>query len=216
MLAIIDYDTGNTKSLQKALQFLQTPSVITSDPKQIAQADALILPGVGAFPEAMAELNKRGLVSQIKNAASAGKPILGVCLGMQLLLEGSEEHHFTEGLGLIPGIAKLLPVKPNMPVPHMGWNKLELTQASPLTKDLTTDYVYYVHSYFADCPPNYIYATSSYTIPVTGIVAAGNVYGVQFHPEKSGIIGLHLLKNFMEVVEACKSSQQSTSKTENA
>ncbi|MBC1922729.1 imidazole glycerol phosphate synthase subunit HisH [Listeria grayi] len=209
MLAIIDYDTGNTKSLQKAFSYLQTDTVITADPAIIAKAEALILPGVGAFPEAMAELTSRGLVPLLKEAAAAGKPILGVCLGMQLLLEGSEEHRYTKGLGLIPGTAKRLPAKPAMPVPHMGWNQLELQQGSPITKGLAGEYVYYVHSYYADCPSGYIYGSSTYSTSVTGIIAAGHTYGVQFHPEKSGQVGLTILKNFMEVVRACRSSQQS-------
>ncbi|EPM5664863.1 imidazole glycerol phosphate synthase subunit HisH [Listeria monocytogenes] len=208
MIVIIDYDTGNTKSISKALDFIGLQNKISSDATEISQADGVILPGVGAYPEAMKELTRRGLDKTLKEIAATGKPILGVCLGMQLLLESSNEHSFTSGLGLIPGHVEKLPEKPEFAVPHMGWNQLQIKRATPLTKQLDGEYVYYVHSYYANCPEEYIIATSGYSIEVPGMINNGNIYGAQFHPEKSGQIGLEILKGFKEVTYSCKSSQQ--------
>ncbi|MBC1998871.1 imidazole glycerol phosphate synthase subunit HisH [Listeria marthii] len=208
MIVIIDYDTGNTKSISKALDFIGLENKISSNQAAIKQADGVILPGVGAYPEAMQELTRRGLDVTLKEIAVAGKPILGVCLGMQLLLESSSEHTFTKGLGLIPGRVEKLPDKPGFAVPHMGWNQLEIKRTTPLTNQLGGEYVYYVHSYYADCPAEYIIATSGYSVEVPGMINNGNIYGAQFHPEKSGQIGLEILKGFKEVIESCKSSQQ--------
>ncbi len=208
MIVIIDYDTGNTKSISKALDFIGLQNKISSDATEISQADGVILPGVGAYPEAMKELTRRGLNKTLKEIAAGGKPILGVCLGMQLLLESSNEHSFTNGLGLIPGHVEKLPEDPEFAVPHMGWNQLQIKRATPLTKQLDGEYVYYVHSYYANCPEEYIIATSGYSIEVPGIINKGNIYGAQFHPEKSGQIGLEILKGFKEVTYSCKSSQQ--------
>ncbi|EGC0090392.1 imidazole glycerol phosphate synthase subunit HisH [Listeria monocytogenes] len=208
MIVIIDYDTGNTKSISKALDFIGLQNKISSDATEISQADGVILPGVGAYPEAMKELTRRGLDKALKEIAATGKPILGVCLGMQLLLESSNEHSFTSGLGLIPGHVEKLPEEPEFAVPHMGWNQLQIKRATPLTKQLDGEYVYYVHSYYANCPEEYIIATSGYSIEVPGMINNGNIYGAQFHPEKSGQIGLEILKGFKEVTYSCKSSQQ--------
>ncbi|EAC9069377.1 imidazole glycerol phosphate synthase subunit HisH [Listeria monocytogenes] len=208
MIVIIDYDTGNTKSISKALDFIGLQNKISSDATEISQADGVILPGVGAYPEAMKELTRRGLDKTLKEIAATGKPILGVCLGMQLLLESSNEHSFTSGLGLIPGHVEKLPEEPEFAVPHMGWNQLQIKRATPLTKQLDGEYVYYVHSYYANCPKEYIIATSGYSIEVPGMINNGNIYGAQFHPEKSGQIGLEILKGFKEVTYSCKSSQQ--------
>ncbi|EAC8502879.1 TPA: imidazole glycerol phosphate synthase subunit HisH [Listeria monocytogenes] len=208
MIVIIDYDTGNTKSISKALDFIGLQNKISSDATEISQADGVILPGVGAYPEAMKELTRRGLDKTLKEIAATGKPILGVCLGMQLLLESSNEHSFTNGLGLIPGHVEKLPEEPKFAVPHMGWNQLEIKRTTPLTKQLDGEYVYYVHSYYANCPEEYIIATSGYSIEVPGMINNGNIYGAQFHPEKSGQIGLEILKGFKEVTYSCKSSQQ--------
>ncbi|EAV9861632.1 imidazole glycerol phosphate synthase subunit HisH [Listeria monocytogenes] len=208
MIVIIDYDTGNTKSISKALDFIGLQNKISSDATEISQADGVILPGVGAYPEAMKELTRRGLDKTLKEIAATGKPILGVCLGMQLLLESSNEHSFTSGLGLIPGHVEKLPEEPEFAVPHMGWNQLQIKHATPLTKQLDGEYVYYVHSYYANCPEEYIIATSGYSIEVPGMINNGNIYGAQFHPEKSGQIGLEILKGFKEVTYSCKSSQQ--------
>lgn len=201
MIIIIDYDTGNTRNVQKALDFVGLENKISDDPKAILAADGLILPGVGAFSLAMEELKKRDLVTIIKTAAANGIPILGVCLGMQLLLEGSMENGFTEGLGLIEGICEKLPDDPDYPVPHMGWNELVVTNETPLTKNVDQKYVYFVHSYYADCEPTVIDAFSQYSIKVPAMISKENVYGTQFHPEKSSEVGLIILKGFKEVVE---------------
>lgn len=204
MIIIIDYDTGNTRNVQKALDFVGLENKISDDPIEIQKADGLILPGVGAFSLAMNELKKRGLVKIIQDSAQKGTPILGVCLGMQLLLEGSMENGFTEGLGLIDGICEKLPEDPELPVPHMGWNELIVTNETLLTNDVDGEYVYFVHSYYADCEPDVIDALTQYSIKIPAMISKGNIYGTQFHPEKSSETGLMILKRFKEVVEdAC-------------
>lgn len=204
-IAIIDYDAGNTKSVSKALDYIGIENTITASKNTILAADGIILPGVGAFPEAMASLEERDLIVVLQDVVAQGKPLLGVCLGMQLLLDSSEEHGYTQGLGLIPGQVKLLPNTAK--IPHMGWNQLEVTQNCPLTQNQEDNFVYYVHSYYADCDAKYVMASSSYSVQVPGIIANANVYGAQFHPEKSGQAGLEILQGFKEVI-TCASSQQ--------
>ncbi|WP_086313978.1 imidazole glycerol phosphate synthase, glutamine amidotransferase subunit [Enterococcus sp. 7F3_DIV0205] len=201
MIIIIDYDTGNTRNVQKALDYVGLENKISADPDDIQKADGLILPGVGAFSLAMKELEQRGLVEVIKEVAQKGTPILGVCLGMQLLLEGSMENGFTEGLGLIEGLCEKLPDDPDLPVPHMGWNQLIVTNETLLTKEVNGQYVYFVHSYYADCEPDVIDALAQYSIKVPAMISKENVYGTQFHPEKSSEAGLMILRGFKEVVE---------------
>lgn len=201
MIVIIDYDTGNTRNVQKALAAIGLESRLSSNPDEILAASGLILPGVGAFRKAMEELNKRQLVPVIKQAVTEKIPLLGVCLGMQLLLEGSMEYTYTEGLGLIPGICEELPMAKGFPVPHMGWNQLKVVQEDPLTAGIDGEYAYFVHSYYADCDPEYITALSQYSLKVPAMIAKGCVFGTQFHPEKSGDIGMRILANFKEVVE---------------
>jgi len=201
MIIIIDYDTGNTRNVQKALEFVGLENKISADPAELRKADGLILPGVGAFSVAMKELEQRGLVSVIQETAQKGTPILGVCLGMQLLLEGSMENGFTEGLGLIEGLCEKLPDDPDLPVPHMGWNQLVVTEETSLTKDVSKEYVYFVHSYYADCEPDVIDAIAQYSIKIPAMISKGTIYGTQFHPEKSSEAGLRILKGFKEVVE---------------
>ncbi|KGL37463.1 imidazole glycerol phosphate synthase [Listeriaceae bacterium FSL A5-0209] len=204
-MAIIDYDAGNTKSVSKALDFIGIENTITAAKKTILEADGIILPGVGAFPQAMAALEERDLIAVLQEVVAHGKPLLGVCLGMQLLLDSSEEFGYTQGLGLIPGHAKSLP--DTAKIPHMGWNRLEVKQDSPLTRDQDGNFVYYVHSYYAVCEEKYVLASSDYSMEVPGIIANENVYGAQFHPEKSGQAGLEILQGFKEVI-ACGFSQQ--------
>ncbi|MGM0218242.1 imidazole glycerol phosphate synthase subunit HisH [Enterococcus sp. AZ126] len=201
MIIIIDYDTGNTRNVQKALDYVGLTNKISADPTEIRAADGVILPGVGAFSLAMKELNKRGLVKVIQEIAQKGTPILGVCLGMQLLLEGSMENGFTEGLGLIEGICEKLPDDPDLPVPHMGWNQLLVTNETPLTKAIDGEYVYFVHSYYVDCAPDVIDALAQYSIKIPAMISKGTIYGTQFHPEKSSETGLKLLRGFKEAVE---------------
>ena len=205
MIAIMDYGVGNLFSLKSSLAHLGQEAVITADPAVIRAADRLILPGVGAFGDAMAKLEATGLVPVLREEA-AKKPLLGICLGMQLLFEKSYEYGEHAGLGLIPGAVCPLAddlATPNLKVPHIGWNALDIVpgrENDPLFKYIKNgEYVYYVHSYYAkNCAASTL-ATSEYSIPVTGAVRRGLVYGTQFHPEKSGDTGLRLLKAFAEL-----------------
>ncbi len=201
MIAVIDYGVGNLFSLEGSLAAIGEHCCVTSDPTLILSADRVILPGVGAFGDAAERLRKTGLVPVIHEVA-ATRPLLGICLGMQLLFERSHEYGLHEGLSLIHGevraIADDLP-KP-LKVPHMGWNGLHLTKESTLLRYVREgDAVYYVHSFYAAGCEDHTTATSDYGITVTGAVQNGNVYGTQFHPEKSGRVGLSILRAFAEL-----------------
>ncbi|MGE9833669.1 imidazole glycerol phosphate synthase subunit HisH [Streptococcus orisratti] len=200
-IIVIDYDAGNTANVLRALNKLGVKAELSADSQKIAAASGLILPGVGAFPAAMAELEKRGIVSAIKEAVAKGTPLLGICLGMQLLVEKGLEHHETAGLGFIPGLCQEIPAMAGYPVPHMGWNDLQVKQESPLTTGLQDQAVYFVHSYFTDVPQEYIDVTAEYSISVPAMVHKDNVFGAQFHPEKSGDVGLGILKKFVDLCE---------------
>ncbi len=200
-IIVIDYDAGNTANVLRALNKLGVKAELSADSQKIAAASGLILPGVGAFPAAMAELEKRGLVSAIKEAVAKGTPLLGICLGMQLLVEKGLEHHETAGLGFIPGLCQEIPAMAGYPVPHMGWNDLQVKQESPLTTGLQDQAVYFVHSYFTDVPQEYIDVTAEYSISVPAMIHKDNVFGAQFHPEKSGDVGLGILKKFVDLCE---------------
>lgn len=202
MIAVIDYDAGNTANVLRALDKIGVDAILTADHEKIKSADGLILPGVGAFPTAMAELEKRGLVDVIKAAVADGTALLGICLGMQLLLDASEEHGLTSGLGLISGVCREIPAGAELKVPHMGWNSLDVVKATALTDNLQDNYVYFVHSYFTDVAPEFLDVTADYGIKVPAMISRGNVYGAQFHPEKSGDVGLGILEKFKEVVYA--------------
>ena len=198
MIAIIDYDAGNLKSVQKALDFLHQECVITRDFHEIRQADKVILPGVGSFGEAMAQLKKYELDKVIQEVAEEKKPFLGICLGLQLLFEGSDEAPGVKGLGFFKGQVRLLHTE--LKIPHMGWNKLELRSPSPLLEGADGEYVYFVHSFHAE-PEDRSIITSvcDYGMEVTASVGRGNVQAFQFHPEKSSRVGMRLLKNFVEL-----------------
>lgn len=205
MIAIVDYGVGNLFSLSSSLKALGIESELTADPTRLQQADQVILPGVGAFGDAMKKLQATGLDQAVKQLAASGKPLLGICLGMQLLFDSSEEFGQQAGLGLIPG--RVVSLKEafeqkgiDLKVPHIGWNPITIKQTNPLLKNIQEqDQFYYVHSFYAtDCEP-YLVATSEYGVSVPGIVAKDNVYGTQFHPEKSGKVGLALLQAFAEV-----------------
>ena len=203
MIAIIDYGVGNLFSLESSFGFIGEEAVVTSDPEVIAKADRLILPGVGAFEDAARKLRESGLDMVVIREAKAGKPLLGICLGMQMLFEKSYEYGEHEGLGLIKGSVKAIRdvVSDDLKVPHIGWNSLQFgKEKSPLFKYLKEgDYVYFVHSYYgADCEDSVI-ATTEYGATLTAAVASGNVYGTQFHPEKSGDVGLAILRAFCEM-----------------
>lgn len=199
MVAIIDYGVGNLFSLQSSLAAVGAEAVVTSDPRVIREADRILLPGVGAFGDAITKLRKSGLAEVVTEQARAGKPLLGICLGMQLLFEKSYEYGEHEGLGLIHGevrpIADVIPG--DLKIPHIGWNALHLRGASPLFRYLKEgDCVYFVHSFYgANCDDSVI-ATAEYGAELTAAVACKNVYGCQFHPEKSGTVGLNILRAF--------------------
>lgn len=202
MIAIISYGVGNLFSLKSSLAYLGLDAVVTDDPSVIKAADRIILPGVGAFADARAKLDATGLVPLLKEEAASGKPFLGICLGMQMLFDKSLEYGEHEGLSLIPGIVAPITADLTTPlkVPHMGWNALHFTREDPLFKYIKEgDCVYYVHSYYAkDCAADTI-ATSEYGVTVTGAVGKGKIYGTQFHPEKSGEVGLAILRAFAEL-----------------
>ena len=201
MIAIVDYDAGNLKSVEKALIYIGENPVVTSDADTILNADKVILPGVGAFGDAMEKLHARGLVDVLKKVAAKGTPLLGICLGMQLLFDSSEEAASdVSGLSILPGKICHFPENTDLKIPHMGWNSLEFPKESPLFAGIEKgSYVYFVHSYSAvKCEP-YISAVTDYGVEITAAVEKGNVYGTQFHPEKSGEIGLKILKNFCNI-----------------
>ena len=202
MIAIVDYGVGNLFSLRFSLAKLGLEAVVTADPEVLRKADRLILPGVGAFADAMAKLEATGLVPVLKEEA-AKKPLLGICLGMQLLFERSYEYGTHAGIGLIPG--EVCPLEPDLTdkslkVPQIGWNALHIVREDPLFRYIQEgEYVYYVHSYYAKSCAESTLAVSEYSIPVTGAVRCGKVYGTQFHPEKSGDTGLRILRAFAEL-----------------
>lgn len=204
MIGIVDYGMGNLFSVSKALERLGAEYFISSQKEELLCADALILPGVGSFRDAMARLQ----VETIKEFAKSGKPLLGICLGMQLLFEESEENGLTKGLGLLPGSVRRFPGG-TYKVPHMGWNKLEFVQSPPLFKDLEEDYVYFVHSYYVDVKESsdVLLAKASYHEEVSAVVGKENIFGMQFHPEKSSKLGMALLNRFLQLVEERKASQ---------
>jgi len=202
MIAIVDYGVGNLFSLQSSFAAIGAEVTVTSDPMQLRSADKIVLPGVGAFEDAAKKLRVSGLDTVLKELAAAGKPLLGICLGMQLLFDKSYEYGEHEGLGLIPGAVK--PIADVIPtdykIPHIGWNALRLRKDSPLFSQIREgDCVYFVHSFYAaDCEA-YVIATAEYGADLTAAVARDNVYGCQFHPEKSGTVGLAILRAFAQL-----------------
>lgn len=195
MIAIIDYGAGNIFSVKNALDYIGLPNILTNKKEDLINADGLILPGVGAFPSAMKMLKETKLIDTIKEQAKL-KPFLGICLGMQLIFSKGYEFEECDGLGLIDGTVELME-EPNLSIPHIGWNKLEIQNECPLLNGLSEDeYVYFVHSYKAHCADENISAFCEYGHKVPALVFNGNTYGAQFHPEKSGNVGLQILKNF--------------------
>ena len=210
MIAVIDYGVGNLFSLKSSFAALGLEAVVTSDPLVLAKADHIVLPGVGAFGDAAEKLKTSGLWDVVKSEAHCGKPLLGICLGMQLLLEKSYEFGEFEGLGLIPGEVKPIAEKlaekdaaegssfaADLKIPQMGWNSLIMTNDSPIFKDTKNgEFMYFVHSYFCDAPAENVTSVCEYGAKLTASVQNGNVYGCQFHPEKSGPAGLRILSAF--------------------
>ena len=203
MIAIVDYGVGNLYSLARSFDAIGAEVTVTADPKVLQNADKILLPGVGAFGDAAEKLRATGLDRIVVAEANKGKPLMGICLGMQLLFDEGFEYGCHKGLGLIPG--KVVPIANVIPeglkIPHMGWNDLTVLNDCPLSADVADgDYVYYVHSYRADTSDEYISCYTMYNEKIPGLVYRDNVYGAQFHPEKSGQVGMNILKNFAKLV----------------
>ena len=198
MIAIIEYDAGNLKSVEKALVSLGEEVLVSRDSSEILQADKVILPGVGSFGDAMNNLDKFGLVDTIKKVTRNGTPFLGICLGLQLLFKESDETPGAEGLDILPGKILKIPAKDGFKIPHMGWNSLDVKPGAKLFKGLEGNpYVYFVHSYYLKAADeNIVAASTEYTTHIHASVESGNVFACQFHPEKSSEVGLKILKNF--------------------
>lgn len=201
MIAIIDYGAGNLRSVQKACEVLGAKAIITSDPQEILNADHVILPGVGAFGDCMHSLNAIGLTDVVRQAALSGKPFLGICLGMQLLFDSSEESPGVAGLGIFPGKIVKIPKQEGYKIPHMGWNSLTFTKETPLFDGLFKEpFVYFVHSFYAEPEDRSIVAaTTHYCGDLPVAISQDNIFATQFHPEKSGDVGLAILKNFIQM-----------------
>ena len=197
MVGIIDYGVGNLFSLQSSFKAIGEEAFVSGDAAELMKADRLVLPGVGAFEDAANKLRASGLDGFVRQQAAAGKPLLGICLGMQMLFEKSYEYGEHEGLGLLKG--QVVPmdgkINPELKIPHMGWNALEVKQGR-LLADVDGQYVYFVHSFFAEGCEESLSAVTEYDIPITAAVEQGNIFGCQFHPEKSGNIGLSILRKF--------------------
>lgn len=201
MIAIIDYDAGNIKSVEKALLLLGQDVVITGDREEILKADKVVLPGVGAFGDAMDNLRRTGLDQVIREVTDRGTPFLGICLGLQLLFERSDEAPGVDGLGILEGEILRIPDKDGLKIPHMGWNSLHLENNGRLFRGIEEgSYVYFVHSYYLKAADERIVkASTEYSTHIHASVEKGNVFACQFHPEKSSDVGLHILKNFVEL-----------------
>lgn len=202
MIAIVDYGMGNLRSVQKGLEKVGCQAEITSAPERVLAARGVVLPGVGAFPRAMEALEKQGLAEALRQVVARGTPLLGICLGLQLLFEGSEEGGWHVGLGFVPGVVRRLP--PGLKVPHMGWNQVTWAQASPLTKGIPDgSSFYFVHSYYVEPEQAAdILGWTEYGINFTSAVAHKSICGLQFHPEKSSRLGLKVLQNFGDLLHA--------------
>lgn len=202
MIAIVDYDAGNIKSVEKALQFIGEKPLVTRDAEQIRGADKVIVPGVGAFEDAMGRMNRYRLTEVLRETAAQGTPMLGICLGLQLFFERSDEsENNVEGLGLLPGEIVCFPAKDGYKIPHMGWNSIHINPKSRLLHGIPQDsYVYFVHSYYLRAQRKEdVAASTDYIVEVHAAVERDNVFATQFHPEKSGEVGLQILKNFVSI-----------------
>lgn len=199
MISIIDYGMGNLRSVQKALESIGEEAIITSDKEQIDKSEGIILPGVGAFPDAMENLRSKGLDEALKYAVSQKKPVLGICLGMQLLFSEGEEVKLCNGLGFMQGKIKRL--YGDVKIPHMGWNSLKIEKKCAILEGVAEgSYVYFVHSFYAEMTNKEdLNATTFYAMDVPAVVSDNNLFGVQFHPEKSGDVGIQMLKNFAKL-----------------
>ena len=201
MIAIIDYDAGNIKSVEKAIHYLGEETTETRDPQTLLNADKVILPGVGSFGQAMENLHTYGLVPVIHEIVEKKTPFLGICLGLQLLFESSEETPGVEGLGILKGKIVKIPPAPGLKIPHMGWNNIKVKEDSRLFKGLPENpYVYFVHSYYLQADDeDIVAATTEYGVKIHAAVEKDNIFACQFHPEKSSTVGLQILKNFVSL-----------------
>lgn len=201
MIAIIDYDAGNLKSVEKALNFIGEDTIISRDKDEILSADKVILPGVGSFGDAMGKLKKYNLINTIYDVADKNKPFLGICLGLQLLFERSDESKGVSGLGLLKGEILRIPDAPNLKIPHIGWNSLKFLNEGRLFNGIEdNEYVYFVHSYYLKAAePDIVKAVTEYSTVIDASVEKGNIFACQFHPEKSSSVGLKMLKNFADI-----------------
>ena len=201
MIAVIDYDAGNLKSVEKALKYLGENTIITRNRDEILKADKVILPGVGSFGDAMEKLDSYHLIDTIKEVAVSKKPFLGICLGLQLFFESSEESAGIPGLGILQGKIVRIPDREGIKIPHIGWNSLDIRPESKLFKGIDNNaYVYFVHSYYLVAEnKNEVVATTNYSTLIHASVEKENIYACQFHPEKSGEVGLQILKNFADL-----------------
>lgn len=203
MIAIIDYDAGNIKSVEKAVQFLGEEVVVTRDAETILNADGVILPGVGAFGDAMDKIRSYGLEEVIHSCVKKEIPFLGICLGLQLLFESSEESPGVKGLGILPGKILRIPADEGLKIPHIGWNNLSFPKEGRLFEGIAKDsFVYFVHSYYLSAgDPEMVAATTEYGVTIHASVEQGNVFACQFHPEKSSAVGMKILENFIAVTK---------------
>ncbi|HLY38639.1 MAG TPA: imidazole glycerol phosphate synthase subunit HisH [Candidatus Binatia bacterium] len=201
-IAIVDYGMGNLRSVAKAFERLGAAAEVTRDPERIASASGVVLPGVGAFGACMANLTSLGLVEPVKHSIAAGRPFLGICLGMQLLFDESEEFGPVAGLGVLRGRVVRFPPSQELKVPHMGWNAVRIARRPPALAGIDDgDYVYFVHSYYpVPADPSVVATTTGYGVEFASSVVRDNVFACQFHPEKSQRVGLHILENFVGVV----------------
>ena len=205
MIAIIDYGAGNIESVRKAFEFIGADAVVTSDPELLKNSDAAVLPGVGSFGDAMDNIKARGLLEPIKEFAASGKPFLGICLGLQILFESSEESPGVEGLGILKGKIVRIPAAEGLKIPHMGWNSLEFSEGGDLFEGIDNGaYVYFVHSYYLKSEEDIVSSTAQYGVNIHASVHKGNVRACQFHPEKSGSTGIKMLRNFCSFIKEGK------------
>ncbi len=202
MIAVVDYNAGNLGSVKKALDYIGAQSVITASAREIDRADGVIFPGVGSFGEAVDSLRGAGLFSAVKEAASGQKPFLGICLGLQMLFAHSDESPQAEGLGVLEGEILRIPDTPGLKIPHMGWNSIRILKRDGIFRDIPEDsYVYFVHSYYLQARnPWQVAARTEYGVAIDAAVSDGLLFATQFHPEKSGEVGLQILRNFNEIV----------------
>mgnify|MGYP000056634684 CR=1 FL=1 len=201
MITVLDYDAGNIKSVEKALKYLGQDVIVSRDSSEILQADKVILPGVGSFGDAMNNLDHFNLVDTIKKVAEKDTPFLGICLGLQLMFESSDEGPGVKGLGLLPGKILRIPKSGDLKIPHMGWNNIKVKEDSRLFKGLPENpYVYFVHSYYLQADDeDIVAATTEYGVKIHAAVEKDNIFACQFHPEKSSTVGLQILKNFVSL-----------------